>query len=345
MQPRCIKVDKKVLPHDEHAALELLFDYFSDFVLDIEEAKDHYLLQLVRSSFAYCEDLSRGLNWLRLRHKDIADFHVVGGKSFLCLLESWIPYGWSSFMACSLHLPRGLTVIHLDDHTDLMSPKICTSGGNWTDLFTGDAVDFSAPESIRNAVESGAITLGSMLTPLIHYLDRVDIIHIKQNSQRTKRSIEKTTRPDSIIDPTKERLCINLLEEPVNTPKSAGTYLATPSLANALQEIRAEDDLFLHVDMDFFNNRYDGSTSWEGEPVRHDPDLLAQTSAIKEFCQCLCSADLIHRIAHVSIGLSPSFYPAEYWEDGVLCLLNEFEAMNLEVSPEVARACSLPSRD
>jgi hypothetical protein len=83
--------------------------------------------------------------------------------------------------------------------------------------------------------------------------------------------------------------------------------------------------------MDFFNNRFDGNSSWQETKERrvHDIDLGRQKEILKEIFLGLRKKSLEKRIVDVSICLSPSFFPAEYWEEMTNLLFNECKASGL----------------
>jgi len=171
-----------------------------------------------------------------------------------------------------------------------------------------------------------------MMTPLIHYIENADVFHLMQNVETVSRYIEKATHPDSLIGPEQKKMSINLTD----TPKSKGVknsiYLKTSHLSEIIKSIQPETDIFLHVDMDFFNNRFNGSTDWANSSLKHNPNIDKQKEVMRVFCQNIFEAGLTSRIKHVSIGISPSFYPAEYWKEGTACLLRGFDSIGLKVA-------------
>lgn len=332
MQSKIIEIDKKRLPPDEESSMDVIFDYFPDHEIRISETPTHYHLELKRSNFLYCENVEKGLKALGINKEDVGSFYIEGQQSFFCLLESWIAYGWSKFMSETRYRPDNLTIIHLDDHTDLMSPQISVDNGRCIDMLTRNIVSFSDPESVKNAVQSGAITVGSMMTPLIHYIENVDVLHLMQQVESTSRYINKSTDPDTILDPRQKRISINFTDGPANKREKNNIYLKTPHFSEIIQNINPETDIFLHIDMDYFNNRFNGSTDWVNYPLKHNLSIDEQKEAMGVFCRKISKAGVISRIKHVSIGVSPSFYPSEYWKEGMTCLLRELNSVGLKVT-------------
>lgn len=325
-------IDRRNLPSNEEARLDVLYDYFSDHLIQVTDTATHFNLSLKRSNYDYCEDIGAALHWLGVNHDDVRDFYVSGPQSFLCLLESWIPYGWSMYLANNNYRPQGIAVIHLDDHTDMMSPKIGRYGTGWKDMLTHAAVDMRTPETIKQAVLSGAITLGSMMTPLLHHFDRIDVFHLTYRNSRTSGILGRTTITDELLDPGRKRMAVDTSKCFSGAPQDASRYLRTRDIAEIISAIHPTMDIFLHIDMDYFNNRFNGSSEWRAPPVKHDQPLQLQKEEMTRINESLVRAGLVDRIRHVSIGISPSFYPSEFWEEATTYLLRGLVASGLPVS-------------
>ena len=325
-------IDRLNLPSNEEARLDVLYDYFSDHLIQVTDTTTHFNLSLERLNYDYCEDIGAALGWLGVNRDDVRDFHVSGPQSFLCLLESWIPYGWSMFLADNNYRPQSIAVIHLDDHTDMMSPKIGRYESGWKDMLTHAAVDMRTPETIKQAVLSGAITLGSMMTPLLHYFDRIDVFHLASGKPSTSGILGRTTIADELLDPGRRRMAIDTSHCFSSTQENASRYLRTHDIVEIVNAIHPTTDIFLHIDMDYFNNRFNGSSEWRNHTVNHDQPLEQQKEEMTRINQSLIRAGLVDRIKHVSIGISPSFYPSEFWEEAITFLLNGLAASGLPVS-------------
>lgn len=313
--------------------MDIIHGYFCNHdVVAVTETPTHYRVTLARCNFTYCENMGEGLQWLGINAEDVGLFHISGRNSFLCLLESWIPYAWSRFLAEAERLAEDLAIIHVDDHTDLMSPEISSDNGKWKDMFTGEAVWFSDPESVRKAVMSGAITLGSMMTPLIHHVDKADVYHMIQDVESALYGIRRTMNPDSLLDPEQQRIAVELNNTTGLEHSDGSIYLRTSRFSDVSKRIGPDADVFLHVDMDYFNNRFNGSTDWMDRSSKRDPSITSQKRTMRCFSQHLLESGLVGRIRHTSIGISPSFYPSEFWQEGIHCLLAEFDGIGLDVT-------------
>ena len=81
--------------------------------------------------------------------------------------------------------------------------------------------------------------------------------------------------------------------------------------------------------MDYFNNRYNASTSWKENTNRHDPNFLEQKKSMDTL---ICAVERILKkvdILCVLIGISPSFYPVEYWDIGLKYLIKGLDKLGL----------------
>lgn len=114
---------------------------------------------------------------------------------------------------------------------------------------------------------------------------------------------------------------------------TVGSYTLTSSLNNWLDDLPKESVLLLHVDGDYFNNRYDGDSDWQTHALIHDPPEKQVQRSINEFCDALQSLD--GRINDMTVALSPGFFPAEYWQGTVDAILRSVSVRRLP-RPRVA---------
>lgn len=329
---RTVLISRPNLPSEEEARMDAIHNYFPDHIIQVDDSPTHFQLHLLRSNYDYCEDLEYGLGWLGVNRDNVRDFFISGQQSFLCLLESWIPYGWSTFLANNNYRETSIAIIHLDDHTDMMSPKIGLYGTEWKDMLTHAAIEMCDPKTVKQAILSGAITLGSMMTPLLHYIEKVDVFHLAHARASANMSIERTTIADDMLDPGLRRMAVLIGDGAPGARREAGRYLRTSKIAEITKAVPTKMDIFLHIDMDYFNNRYNGSTDWRNCSAGCDHPLKQQKEEMSSICESLVRARLVERIRHVSVGISPSFYPVEFWKEAVSFLLHELAASGLPVS-------------
>lgn len=234
--------------------------------------------------------------------------HRRAGRILTALYDTWTLLGWSEWL--SRHPDtRGLTILHVDDHFDLAAPRLFFEGTSLRDAITGAAVDFTRPESVTAAIESGALGMGSFLTSFLHALEPATIRHLRQPPRTTATSefaIERTTVTDTLLRPGAARPAVVL------NPRKGGNYLLTSDVDVWLTSL-GSGPILLHVDMDYFNNRYDGDSDWAERQNSLDPPLDVQLRKIDELAGAISRAGIGSRIADVAIAYSPGFYPAEFW--------------------------------
>lgn len=304
---------------------DFLHSYFSNHDISVVENGSHIEIQLKRKDFLYCEDVSRGLEWLNITPKKVSDYYIEGEKSFFTLLESWVTYGIGRYLQRSKH--THITIIHFDDHQDLMSPYIGFHGGKQVDLLTQKKYDFSDLNSVKQAIYSGAITLGSMLTPIICAHNSVDVFHVCNRSSNFSCPLHICGVEDDILFPQSSRLELNFNSK----EESTRNYTRLSDVEELPSLDKFNSTVLLHFDMDYFNNRYNGSTDWNDFPKTKDHPLADQFDQIEKICAHLQSSGLSKLIKHTSIGVSPSFYPVEYWEKGICKLLQSLDNIGISV--------------
>lgn len=82
--------------------------------------------------------------------------------------------------------------------------------------------------------------------------------------------------------------------------------------------------------MDYFNNRYNASTEWVSNKYNHDPDIQIQIKKIDDIIEMLKHLKSMVNIEFVLIGISPSFYPVEFWEKGLTHLTNRLVELGFD---------------
>jgi hypothetical protein len=206
-----------------------------------------------------------------------------------------------------------ITVLHLDDHRDLMSPRLAYQGHGLTDMITGAPFDVRHPASVLAACESGAVGMGSFLTPFLLAFPNCDVRQLCQPPKvvgTTDWSIVPGVEKDDLLVPGADRPAIAL--ESLSEGQ-AGRYRATNDIRDWLADI-GPGPILLHVDMDYFNNRYDGDGDWIDRRRKHDPPLEKVLSHIDEVTDAMRRAGLVERIEDAAVAFSPGFFPAEMWQ-------------------------------
>jgi hypothetical protein len=236
------------------------------------------------------------------------------GRVLTALYDTWTLSSWCRWVAdAGAVADNALTILHLDDHRDLGSPRLAYSAQNQLrDLITGDVFDVRDPLSVDAACHSGAVGMGSFMTPFLLAFPNCDVRQLAQPPKATS-TTDNTIIPvrlvDGLLSPGDERPGVEL--EPTDRP-GPGRYRATPDLGDWLEDI-GPGPILLHVDMDYFNNRYDGDGDWPDRRLRHDPPIEHVIGRIDEVTTAIRDAGLIERIGDAVVAFSPGFFPAEMW--------------------------------
>jgi hypothetical protein len=93
----------------------------------------------------------------------------------------------------------------------------------------------------------------------------------------------------------------------------------------------SNEPIFLHFDMDYFNNQLDGSAVCFRKK-NNNPSLHKQLEEIDRVTEQLHR--LRDKIIHVSIALSPGFFPSKYWEPSTQHLIKKLNHYDMPFSIE-----------
>ncbi|GLK77662.1 hypothetical protein GCM10008171_29160 [Methylopila jiangsuensis] len=308
------------LPEDAAQRHGRLRDYFCDKDATATRTPDGWALEL-----AWPGDPDRhvdpaldvGLAWwdADLRRQDMAAARQRSSRLLRCLYDSWTLASWAEWLQRSgSGALEQLTILHVDDHRDLDAPRLVADGDGWRDLISGAACDLGDPGSVTAAIESGAIGMGSFMTPFLAAAPQVEVRHLIQppKGQRTLDfEIRHGVVEDDLIEPGAPRPAIELV--PTEAGTGPGRYRMTPSLDDWLADLDGRR-LLLHVDMDYFCNRYDGDSDWRSRDLPLDPPVEAIERRIDEVVAALDACGLIDRLEDAVVAYSPGFFPAEFWE-------------------------------
>lgn len=262
--------------------------------------------------------LDEALAWWNegIRRESMALATRREGRILRCLYDTWTLQSWSEWLARRREKRnQHLVVLHVDDHRDLGSPRLFAEGDGWVDAITGTICDLHDPASVRHAIESGAIGMGSFLTPFLHIVRCAEVRHLCQAPKvcaTVDHRVQWTFERDTLINPQRDRPAIRLDRSLEGL--GPGTYRITPDVDSWLDGI-GEGPILLHIDLDYFNNRYDGDSDWSNRPVLFDPPLAQIFAKIDEVTDALIRHNLLDRLEDIVIAYSPGFFPGEFWRE------------------------------
>jgi hypothetical protein len=318
-------------PKERHAALR---EYFCD--KDASAIRTHQGWEL---TLDWPEDAGRhvdpkltdGLAWWdqQLTRSGMAISTRRNGRILRTLYDSWTLHSWSEWLN-RFGTPRtSIVILHVDDHRDIGSPRLFEEPGCWRDPITGDQVKISNPESISRAIRSGAIGMGSFLTPFLHAFPSSEVRHLCQPPKSIDTQdyhFDLVTQSDDLLDLDARRPAIQLI--PSDHQTGPGHYRMTPKIGDWISGI-GDGPILLHIDMDYFNNRYEGDSDWLDRRRKLDPPLAIVLDTIDQMVDALGHAGLASRLEDVVIAYSPGFFPGELWQAADERLTAAFERWNV----------------
>ncbi|MFC7455162.1 hypothetical protein [Insolitispirillum peregrinum] len=232
------------------------------------------------------------------------------------LYDTWTLHSWSEWL--SRRDPASVTtvtVLHVDDHRDLGSPRLFIKGTGWQDPLTNQPVDLYRSATVVHAIESGSLGMGSFFTPFLHAVPTAQVRHLCQppKAQATQDfRIIPCQEADQLLAPDSLRPAIRLAPT-ANGTTGSGHYRLTSDVGAWLEEIRP-GPILLHIDMDYFNNRYDGDSDWQRRTWILDSSLEEILGKIDELTRALANSGVGSQLEDIVIAYSPGFFPAEYWQ-------------------------------
>lgn len=310
-----MKVARDLLPEAAAQRHSFLRTYFCDKDAQVVDAQDGWDLQLEwpgDEARHVDPKLTEGLAWWGqgLKREGMWQARRRSGKILTALYDTWTLHSWSEWLEKQGRVPERLVILHVDDHRDLGSPRLVIQGGGLVDPITGAKFDIRSPDSVLGSVTSGALGMGSFMTPFLHAFPQVEVRHLCQPPKvRSSQSygIELTSEVDVLLAPGQARPAIRLMPLERQGP---GTYSITCDVDQWVAGLHGCVAL-LHVDMDYFNNRYDGDSDWNSRAETLDADATEIALRVDEVVRVLASSAAV--VEDAVLALSPGFFPAELW--------------------------------
>ena len=333
MDSNQIIVGRHLLPEDSEIRAAFLKDYFCELIASADPIPEGWHITLRRPGTPdYYIDpfFIDGLRWWSetfgtIGIEDIPYVFQNTPDFQLSFQDSWTLYSWSQYFAGltdSNQLFREVTILHLDDHDDFMTPRLFVGKGDqqFIDGITGQSVELQRPETVKLAIESGAIGIGSFLAPLLHFLPRVQVRHLCSTEYLAQRSgnhsIIIETVKDNLLAPDILRPAIKYSKTIEIAINSSHRYDVTDDL-NIWLENLPSGPIFVHFDMDYFNNRYNGDSDWIYNGAKYDPSEEEVLNRIDAVFDAFEEHRLADRIVDIVVALSPGFFPADLWPTSV----------------------------
>jgi hypothetical protein len=316
-------------PIERHSALR---NYFCDKDAEVTRSRAGWELSLHWSggTARYVDPrLDEGLAWWGegVQRQTMPFARRRSGRILSVLFDTWTLHSWSEWLArTDTCRDDQIVILHVDDHRDLGAPRLFVEGRHWRDPIANAPCDLLQSETVKAAIGSGAIGMGSFLTPFLHNFPNSDVRHLCQPPKapitRDFR-IEFDFEPDTILQPEAVRPAVRLKTAEGTGP---GRYRITPD-PNAWLENIGPGPILLHIDMDYLNNRYDGDSDWRDRKDRLDPPLESVLARIDDMILALRKSGAAPRIQDIVIAYSPGFFPAEFWQAAAVRLCPALETL------------------
>ncbi len=323
-----MKINAKNLPKKEDDLLQFLVDYFPGKDIRIVEQDDNYIdvsLSNHGSSDYYIDpNILEGLQWWdqSILIEEIPNQFRNLVKYQLSLNDNWTIYSWSLWLEQRFlenDIPNEIIILHIDDHTDCMSPLLFKEGNVFINPFNNEEVNLFNPTTVKQAIENGVISIGSFMTLFMHSMPRIQFRHLmpkhRLSNAHVSGKVNREFLSDNTIPPYQERPLLSF--SPSGGIKSNVEYSVFTEIDDFLKDISDTAAILLHVDMDYFNNRFDGDSDWRSHAFNHDPSAELVYKNIEQVFSAIEKSNIAKRIENYTVALSPGFFPAEFWNESI----------------------------
>lgn len=322
-------VDRSLLADNKTIRRQFLDKYFSLDLIGFEECLgDRWKLTTFTPDQAEYY-IDPNLSYTLMHWSEAVPFNELSlYKRFYknCLIsfvDSWSLYYWSfclSFLQEKYTKMPQIELFHVDDHKDHDTPLLFKEGGSYHSLLSDHCIKLWNPASVATAIQEKAVSMGSFISLLIHEIESMNIFHLKLSALQKVEELRlhATFERDKLLLPESQRPSISLL--PLS---SAGEnyryYYLSSSPEKLIEKVGQESKIvFLHIDCDAFNNRFNGNSQW----TLCTPSIELNIKQIKkEIDRLLETISQISAKIYLNIALSPGFFPAEYWKETLSYLL------------------------
>lgn len=226
----------------------------------------------------------------------------------LCLEDNWT----GLFVARELadwNEREPLVLVHLDDHTDMMSTLLEHDRRALVDPLTGKAFDPAVPEDWQAAIRSGAITIGSYITALYHLPGQLHVRHLN-NFAASRHGCFPVFAGQHRFPLLPGRSFAAIRKRTHGGPDCLGSYLGGPNADRVLADL-PPGRVIVHVDLDYFINDFNGNIG-TGAP-RNTASMREQAlRRMDGFFQAL--KDTGRPVARWIVATSPGFCASRHWQ-------------------------------
>ena len=306
------------LPDNKLKRRELLDHYFPFDLIPFEElvANQWHVTSFPRDYKKYFADprMETALDhWFeKISFEDLGSYCRFFKNGMLSFNDSWSLYYWAlviRWLRSENRVVDKICLFHVDDHADLGSPLLELDDRSYRCIFTQKEMKFNDTQSVKEAILQKSVDIGSFISPLLHEIDEVEILHLKYSykGELKPHSLGCSHHVDTLLAKGKPRPALEL-----DIPDGKHSYTIASSPAQLLNQAKYSSLLFLHIDCDGFNNRYNGNSSWNQHPPSIDLNLEQTKDKISTLLE---KVSMLQAKIFMNVALSPDFFPSEYWKE------------------------------
>tara|TARA_R110001606_G_scaffold395569_3_gene568053 strand:- start:1355 stop:2365 length:1011 start_codon:yes stop_codon:yes gene_type:complete len=239
---------------------------------------------------------------------DYADYHISFPKYDLCMEDSWSGYFVAKHLARKDKKNEAIVLIHLDDHTDMMSSLLLKTNNDLWDSKSLTRFDPANTDDWESAIDGGAIGIGSFVTALYYLKQPLHVLHLNhQKDNQQPLFINSSTVKHELL-PVAEFASIEKSTQ--QTPTNLGSYKANTNARDLLKNVPT-GRVIVHIDLDYFINDFNGNV---GEMPKKSSNALRSEALglLTDFFDNLTLADV--KVERWIIATSPGFCSARHWQ-------------------------------
>lgn len=246
----------------------------------------------------------------------IGSYRATRRRFDLCLEDSWTGF----FVAGALRRldPQDdLVLVHLDDHTDMMSTLLVVDGDTLIDPARATTFCPASAADWEGSIRSGCIGIGSFITALLFLDQRVHVRHLNNRQAGAREQYDVVPEPcEYPLIPGKRFAAVGKARQ--DSGPALGTYVGGPDARLVLQSA-PPGHVIVHIDLDYFINDYNGNAGAQPGISVAEQRSGAQRK-IESFFAALGST--VSRVEAWIVATSPGFCSIIHW-DWLLASLDE----------------------
>ncbi|NOU99482.1 hypothetical protein [Paenibacillus planticolens] len=201
------------------------------------------------------------------------------------------------------------SIIHIDDHSDLMAPMLFYKRGQIKSSLFQDVIKFEDAKLIEKCIEHGVIGIGSFLSAFAIMTEPGSIFHIKQPLSDYRGPIYSLHPKVESLNIGGKQISRTFLEKVENNDKGLWKYQNIGDLAVINGNL---GNVWLDIDLDYFSNRYNKDSDWK-KNINLDPSKDEVFQLMQKTLEKIINSKWTKDVRVLSISYSPGFFPSEYF--------------------------------